>query len=332
MGRVRAADRDARPRALRLPEHRQARGDPRPGRQLRAAAATRRWSSLGLRTESFDGAALRERFAYLDADLGRLDVDAGVVDLPAVTGALMRRARRARGARRSRASRRRPSSATAPGCASAPTRAELSTRSLVVTAGHGTNDVLSLLPECDCSVPLAKDRPSEAKYFVPPAGARARFTAGAMPVIAYLDTGIYCHPIVDGLVEAVKIGYYNPPDMRTSRTAIDSIAELRRAVRAGAADAEVSDVEDVDQCDYDLVADDDFVLGADPGRGRRLRRRRLARHRLQVRALGGARAGPARAPGRAPSTTSPGSTRAGSSQKGRTDGAPVTADPAAASL
>jgi glycine/D-amino acid oxidase-like deaminating enzyme len=33
----------------------------------------------------------------------------------------------------------------------------------------------------------------------------------------------------------------------------------------GLADAAVSDVEDVDQCDYDLVADDDFVLGAVPG-------------------------------------------------------------------
>ena len=33
----------------------------------------------------------------------------------------------------------------------------------------------------------------------------------------------------------------------------------------GLRDAAVSDVEDVDQCDYDLVADDDFVLGAIPG-------------------------------------------------------------------
>ena len=45
--------------------------------------------SIGLRTRSFDGAALRERFGFLDADIGRLDADAGVVDLPAVTGALM---------------------------------------------------------------------------------------------------------------------------------------------------------------------------------------------------------------------------------------------------
>ena len=141
----------------------------------------------------------------------------------------------------------------------------LTARSLVVTAGHGTNDVLSLLPDCRLEVPLARDRPSEAKYFVPPAGARGRFTAGAMPVVAYLDTGIYCHPIVDGLVEAVKIGYYNPPDMPVSTTAIDSIQSFVEQCAPGLRDAEVSDVEDVDQCDYDLVADDDFVLGPVPG-------------------------------------------------------------------
>ena len=87
-----------------------------------------------------------------------------------------------------------------------------------------------------------------------------------MPVIAYLDTGIYCHPIVEGLVEAVKIGYYNPPDMPRSTTAIDSIQSFVEQLHARVcATPTVSDVEDVDQCDYDLVADDDFVLGPVPG-------------------------------------------------------------------
>src|SRR3954454_2412042 len=45
---------------------------------------------LGLETESFDAEALRRRFSYLDADVARLDVDAGVVDVPAATGALTR--------------------------------------------------------------------------------------------------------------------------------------------------------------------------------------------------------------------------------------------------
>jgi glycine/D-amino acid oxidase-like deaminating enzyme len=45
---------------------------------------------LGLDSESFHGDALRARFPYLDADLGRLDVDAGVVDVRAVDRALAR--------------------------------------------------------------------------------------------------------------------------------------------------------------------------------------------------------------------------------------------------
>ena len=111
-----------------------------------------------------------------------------------------------------------------------------------------------------------------------------------MPVIAYLDTGIYCHPIVDGVVDAVKIGYYNPPDMPRGATSVDSIASFVEQCMPGLRDAEFRDVEDVDQCDYDLVADDDFVLGPIPGVANAYRRRRLARHRLQVRAVGRARA------------------------------------------
>ena len=221
-------------------------------------------ASIGLRTQSFDGAALRERFGFLDADIGRLDEDAGVVDVPAVTGALMA-ALAARGVRIIEGVETIAVERDGALLRVGTDTAELSTRSLVVTAGHGTNDVLSLLPDCRLNVPLARDRPSEAKYFVPPANARGRFTAGAMPVVAYLDTGIYCHPIVDGLVEAVKIGYYNPPDMPRSSTAIDSIKSFVEQCAPGLRDADVRDVEDVDQCDYDLVADDDFVLGAVPG-------------------------------------------------------------------
>src|SRR4029079_15941756 len=118
---------------------------------------------------------------------------------------------------------------------------------------------------CALHVPLTKDRPSEAKYFPPPADARERFTADAMPVIAYLDTGVYCHPIVPGVVAAVKIGYYNPPDLPRGRTGIEDVAGFVEQCLPGLRDAAVSDVVDVDGCDYDLVADDDFVLGRVPG-------------------------------------------------------------------
>ena len=221
-------------------------------------------TQVGLSTESLDGEQLRRRFSYLDADMGRLDVDAGVVDLPAVTGALIR----ALGERGVEIVEGVETTAIARDGAAirvSTGAGEHLTRSLVVTAGHGTNEVLARIPGCALQVPLSKDRPSDAKYFQPPADARARFTSDAMPVIAYLDTGIYCHPIVDGLVDSVKIGYYNPPDMPRGATSIDSIAAFTEQCMPGLRDAAVRDVEDVDQCDYDLVADDDFVLGAIPG-------------------------------------------------------------------
>ncbi len=219
---------------------------------------------LGLQTESFGAEALRRRFPYLDAELAHLDLDGGVVDVPAVDRALARAldergVRTLEGVETSAIAQDGGSIRVTTGAG------EFLTRSLVIAAGHGTNDVLSLLPGGRLRVPITRDRPSEAKYYTPPASARHHFTADAMPVIAYLDAGIYCHPIVEGLVEAVKIGYYNPPDVPRGGTSIDSIASFVEQCMPGLRDAAVTDVEDVDRCDYDLVADDEFVLGAIPG-------------------------------------------------------------------
>ena len=219
---------------------------------------------LGLETESFDAEALRGRFAYLDADLGRLDVDGGVVNLPAVT-AVLTNALTERGVRTLEGVETTAIEPDGDGYRVVTDGGEFRTRALVVAAGHGTNDVLARLAGCSLRVPITKDRPSEAKYFVPTPETRAQFTADVMPVIAYLDAGIYCHPIVEGLVDRVKIGYYNPPDLPGERASVDGIADFVEQCMPGLRGATVTDVEDVDGCDYDLVADDEFVLGAIPG-------------------------------------------------------------------
>ena len=219
---------------------------------------------LGLRTESFDAEALRRRFSYHDADGAHLDVDGGVVDLPAVTRALTG-ALEERGVRTLEGVE---TTAIAPDGDSllvTTDAGELRTRALVVTAGHGTNDVLAALQGCTLRVPITRDRPTEAKYFMPNGDTRRQFTSDAMPVIAYLDAGIYCHPIVEGLVDAVKVGYYNPPDLPGDRATVHGIADFVEQCMPGLRGAAVRDVDDVDGCDYDLVADDEFVLGAIPG-------------------------------------------------------------------
>jgi sarcosine oxidase len=219
---------------------------------------------LGLKTETFDAQALRQRFPYLDADLAYLDVDGGVVDVPAVNRALTR-ALQERGVSTLQGVETRCIEPDDGAFRVITDAGEFVARSLVVTAGHGTNDVLATVSGCSLRVPIIKDRPSEAKYFIPHSDALRQFTSDAMPVIAYLDAGIYCHPIVEGLVGAVKVGYYNPPDLPDTATGLDGISSFIEQCMPGLQGATVRDVDDVDQCDYDLVADDEFVLGAIPG-------------------------------------------------------------------
>lgn len=135
---------------------------------------------------------------------------------------------------------------------------------LVITAGLGTNDVLKRIPGCTLQFPLSPDRPSQCKYYIPPAHKRAMFTPDALPVFAYLDVGIYGHPLYEGRTPGVKIGFYHPPDVHdvnTGHVAIPDIASFVAECMPSLQDATAIDVTDVDQCFYDLVADDNFILG-----------------------------------------------------------------------
>jgi glycine/D-amino acid oxidase-like deaminating enzyme len=219
---------------------------------------------LGVPSASFAGEALRTRFPYLDADVGYIDLGGGVVNLPAATAAL-RRVLADRGVRIAEGTTIRLAVRRNGRIRVVTDVGVWASRSLVVTAGHGTNEVLATLEGASLEVPITRDRPIEAKYLTPSSGARAQFASDSMPVIAYLDAGIYCHPIVDGLIDKVKIGYYHPPDLRRSTTVIDSVMSFVEHCLPGLTNARVEPVDDVDGCDYDLVADDQFVLGAVPG-------------------------------------------------------------------
>lgn len=220
--------------------------------------------SVGLAPEVLDAAQISARFRYLRADRAYLDAAGGVVDLAGVTAALLRVL-----AERGVTIRERVAVARivvdGDVVRVATDSGEVVARALVITAGHGTNGVLGRLDGCSLQIPLTRDRPSEAKYLVPDPAGRAEFTADRMPVIAYLDAGIYVHPIVDGTVDAVKIGYYNPPDVVRGTSDITNIADFVERCMPGLCEARVTDVLDVDQCEYDLVSDDEFVLGLLPG-------------------------------------------------------------------
>ncbi len=222
---------------------------------------------LQLRRESLTGPQLRARFPQFDADGGWLDVDAGFADLTAVTRAL-REGLRARGVRVVENCEPREIARSGRSWVVATDTGPVESDVLVVTAGLGTNDVLGLVPGCQVRFPLSPDRPTQSKYFIPPAGSRAMFTEAVMPVFAYLDIGIYGHPVYDGKTPGVKIGFYNPPDVARTPSRIGSVEEFVAECIPGLRDAEVVDVaaaSGVDTCWYDLVADDEFILGPVPG-------------------------------------------------------------------
>ena len=219
---------------------------------------------LHLKTQAFDREGLKARFPQFDADLGRLDVEAGVLRVSPVVAALRTRLREAsvvieENTAVHRIGRR-------GGLIAIDTAAgERAAERLVITSGLGSNDLLSRIEGCDLQLPLRPDRPNETKYLIPPAGKRSMFAPDRLPVFAYLDVGIYGHPFIDGETPGVKIGYYNPPDLNAPPTSITSVQGFINECMPALRDARMVDVQNADQCSYDLVADDDFILGAIPG-------------------------------------------------------------------
>jgi sarcosine oxidase/N-methyl-L-tryptophan oxidase len=222
---------------------------------------------LQLRREAFSAAALRRRFPQFDADAGRLDVEAGFVDVPAATR-FLQQALRARGVRVTEGAAVRGIARAGEAWNVTTDAGDVTSDVLVITAGLGTNDLLGLVPGCSARFPLRPDRPTQSKYFIPPASERGRFTEKVLPVFAYLDVGIYGHPLYEGKTPGVKIGFYNPPDVDRAPSPIasveDFVAECMPALR-GAEVVDVAEASGADVCFYDLVEDDDFILGPVPG-------------------------------------------------------------------
>jgi glycine/D-amino acid oxidase-like deaminating enzyme len=228
--------------------------------QTYTAQSYKTLTSLHLHTEAFTRDTLQQRFPQFDVDMARLDVEAGFLYLPAVTPTLLEILRQRQVdimegvevvAIEQRSDEMRIKTSTT----------EFSTKALVITAGLGTNEVLRRITGCSTQFSLIPDRPSQCKYFIPPAEKRAMFTAEALPVFGYLDIGIYGHPIYTGKTPGVKIGFYNPPDVRKSPTHIQDVHSFVDECMPALRDAEAIDVTEVDQCFYDLVPDDTFILG-----------------------------------------------------------------------
>jgi glycine/D-amino acid oxidase-like deaminating enzyme len=210
-------------------------------------------AQLGLRREALSGSRLASRYPQLAADAGWLDVDAGLIDVQAVTGALTRAARergvtvhesaRVRGIGRGRYGWHVGTDYGALGC-----------DRLVITADLGTNAVLELLPDCRARFPLRPGRPAQVTYFIPAQAARAQFTDVELPAFTYPDAGIYGQPIIDGKTPGVRIGVCGGPPAGAFGSAADFVAAYMPALR-GAPTADAHPDRWIE------AADGEFIIG-----------------------------------------------------------------------
>ena len=227
-------------------------------------------AALGLRCEALSGRELASRYPQFTADAGWLDVDAGYADVPVVTQ-VMTTALRARGVTIAEGTQISSIRRDTGGWQVATGAGTVESDAVIIAAGLGTNGLLDMLPGCGIRFPLSPDRPVQSKYFIPRPEYRDQFTESVLPVFAYLDVGIYGHPILDGRTPGVKIGFYHPPDVQPVPSPVGSVEDFVAYCMPALSDAAVVDVavaSGVDTCAYDLVADDEFILGPVPGAAR----------------------------------------------------------------
>lgn len=238
-----------------------------------AQQSYRTLNELHFKTEAFTRDELRARFPQFDADRGRLDVEAGFLYLPTITRTLLKALHERQVQIHETidvlAVERRGGHNEADSYTIRTSSGDFKTRALVITAGLGTNDLLRLIEGgkelTTLQFPLTTDRPSQCKYFIPAADQQEQFTPQSLPVFAYLDVGIYGHPMAIGKVPGVKIGFYNPPDIKKLNTRIRDVHSFVEECMPSLRGVQAIDVTDVDQCYYDLVGDDNFILGNLPG-------------------------------------------------------------------
>jgi len=218
---------------------------------------------LRFKTEKYNKKKLQKRFPQFDVDEAFLDIKAGFLYLPPITNLLLKLLKE-KGITINENIEITKIKEKNNNTVITTNGGNYETKNLVITAGRWVNDVLALIEKNELSFPITWDRPQECKYFYPDKNKFNFFIPENLPVFAYLDVGIYGHPVFDKKKGAMKIGFYNPPDFDRKKSAVKSIEDFINTCMPMLKNVRSETVTDADQCSYDLVADDNFIIGKLP--------------------------------------------------------------------
>ncbi len=219
--------------------------------------------SVNLPTKKFTKSTLKKVFPQFSADMACLDIEAGFLYQPVINEFILRTLQERNVTIIENVTTEKivdKDSVTI-----TTNKGTFIAKKLVITAALGTNNVIQKIQGNTIQFPIYPDKPQECKYIYIPKRLQKLFSPKNFPVFAYLDVGIYGHPIFDAKKQCIKVGFYNPPDVsKKLNKRINSIDSFITECLPLLKDAKRELVKDADQCSYDLVKDDNFILGKLP--------------------------------------------------------------------
>jgi len=219
-------------------------------------------NSLGFEYEDLKGDNFKKSFKCFSVDGGVLDLNGGILDVSVITTALLKFLKM-KGAEINENIAINTIDESSAGVHVDFSDKSIYASSAIITVGKWTNEILPKIKGSILkSVPIKAERPIQCRYLIPPAGRRDEFSVDNFPVFAYLDLGMYGHPILNERSPGLKIGFFNPEGGVVN--VASNISHFVEECMPELALFESIDVLDVDQGFYQMVEDRNFILGALP--------------------------------------------------------------------
>ncbi len=229
-----------------------------------AALAHKNMSALGLACTEFDTVGLHSTYPQFKADYASLDHYAGMTALPAIRATLLAHAR-AQNIEILENTEVTNITEGENGVHVETPGQTFTARKLALTPGRWINELLPALTGIGAyRLPLTMVKPDWA-YFVAPVGREHMYDSDHLPVFAYLDVGAYGHPVYVGYTPGVKVGFYHPADFDPVTSKIQRPEDFIKACLPGFKKVQRIEKRDLEGCSYDMVQDDQFILGPLPG-------------------------------------------------------------------
>lgn len=228
-----------------------------------AIQSLRSLTAAGLSVLSFSQRELTRLYPQFQATIGVLDVEAGLLRLPQILSSILTSLRQncvelLENTNIWNIAKKKNSYAI-----SLP-KNTIDTKSIVITAGVWTNDVLGLFKGAIIKpLPITAVKPPRTVYVVPMKN-RALFTADRMPVFAYLDVGIFGHPIIGVDTPGVKIGYFEPPGFTSGTKKIRNVKDFLTLCLPALSGAVIKEPKQQELGSFEMTPDGNIVIGAVP--------------------------------------------------------------------